>query len=126
MIVKKSSFLGLFCAVLLSCAPSQYINVFENKALSNLSPDQYQARRTRAIAQCRLESLKIPVPAPNCTSTTHCDDDGKCTTSNYCDDWAEIRALAERDEAFGLCMLVAGWRAVKTLNPEWVDYQKSR
>ena len=124
MIVKKISFLSLFCAVLLSCAPSQYIYVFENKALSNLSPDQYQARRTRAISQCRLEALKIPVPAPDCTSTTECDDDGKeCRTTNYCDDSAEIRV---REEAFGLCMVVAGWRAVKTLNPEWVDYQKSR
>ena len=138
MSARTSLFLFCLLGVLLSaCAPSKYIDVYENSSLASLSAGEYSAKRERALAKCRLEVLKIAVPGPDCDFIESCDSinttiDGepnvsiKCTTREICNYVAMDSALAARKETEILCMRLEGWALVQKLNPEWVEWQKNK
>ena len=131
MSARTSLFLFCLLGVLLSaCAPSKYIDVYENSSLASLSAGEYSAKRERALAKCRLDVLKIAVPNPSCdyVQSCHTDKEGKvqCTTREFCDYSAQESAYNARRETMFLCMRLDGWEAVKKLNPEWVEWQKNK
>ena len=139
MSARTSLFLFCLLGVLLSaCAPSKYINVFENESFAQqVSSEAYHQKKDRDSTRCRLEALKIAVPGPDCDFIESCDSinttiDGepnvsvKCTTREVCNYRAMDAALAARKETEILCMRLEGWALVQKLNPEWVEWQKNK
>ncbi len=130
--MKNALYLFLFCVLLLSCAPSKYINVFENSSLAGkFSAGEYNEQRDLAFAKCRLEALKIPIPAPRCESfiescESNKETNVKCNTREICDYTAVDAARAAQKETQVLCMKVDGWETIRKVNPKWIEWQQSK
>ena len=71
---------------------------------------------------CNIESLKIPVPAPSCTTIPAPDCSGQSgfglglcrsqTAYQKCD-YSSVNAAKEaQDSIYGSCMAIAGWQRI--------------